>query len=211
MRITGPPVEIAERQPSRRGPIAALRDAIEAEREHWFVFLPVLFGTGAGLYFALQREPPLWAVLAIAAFAILAYAISRGSLAIVSGVLLIASAGCAVAKLRTEWVRAPVLEKRIGPVEVRGYVALVEPTVKRGQRLTLNVTAIDGLAQDLTPRRVRIRVMTPLAGIKPGEAIRLRATLAPPSAPALPAGYDFARTAWYQGLGGVGYSLSATV
>jgi competence protein ComEC len=44
--------------------------------------------------------------------------------------------------------------------------------------------------------------------LAPGDAIRLRATLSPPAVPALPGAYDFSRTAFFQGIGGVGYTLS---
>ncbi len=35
--------------------------------------------------------------------------------------------------------------------------------------------------------------------------------MAPPSGPALPGGYDFARTAWFLGLGATGYALGAPI
>lgn len=193
----------------QRGVIGRLRDALEAERDHWFVFQPVLFGLGVGLYFSWPTEPLLWLLCAALALAGLAYAGARGALAIATGIALTIAAGATAAKLRTEWVRAPVLEKRMGAVEVTGYVVLVEPMAKRGQRLTVHVTSIAGVAQHKVPRRVRIRAMVALAGLKPGDGVRLRASLAPPAGPALPAGYDFARTAWYLGLGAVGYSLTA--
>ncbi len=41
--------------------------------------------------------------------------------------------------------------------------------------------------------------------------MRVRATLMPPSAPALPGDYDFARQAWFNAIGAVGYSLSTPV
>src|SRR5690606_31227472 len=55
--------------------------------------------------------------------------------------------------------------------------------------------------------RVRIRLMSPAPSLEPGDAIRLRANLAPPSMPAMPGGYDFARAAWFAGLGAVGYAF----
>lgn len=119
------------------------------------------------------------------------------------------AAGCTVAKVRTEWVRSPVLEKRFTSVEVKGYVVLAEPRLPRGQRLTLEATAIAGVPAQRVPRRIRVTALKPLPGLKPGDAIRLKATLSPPAGPALPAGYDFARTAWYLRLGAVGYSVSA--
>ena len=48
-------------------------------------------------------------------------------------------------------------------------------------------------------------------GLTPGDVIRVKATLAPPSGPALPGGYDFARTAWFLGLGATGYALGAPI
>ena len=40
------------------------------------------------------------------------------------------------------------------------------------------------------------------SALKPGDAVRVKATLSPPPGPALPGDYDFARAAWFQGLGG---------
>ncbi|MEQ1695953.1 MAG: ComEC/Rec2 family competence protein, partial [Hyphomicrobiaceae bacterium] len=44
---------------------------------------------------------------------------------------------------------------------------------------------------------------------RPGDAVRLTATLGPPAEPSLPGGFDFGRQAWYLGIGGVGYSMQA--
>lgn len=202
-------MDSVEAQARQVGRMSGLRAVLEAEREHWFAFKPVLFGCGIGLYFSLPVEPDVWLLPAVAVFVALAYLGSRGGLAIGLGVVVLISAGAMAGKLRTEWVRAPVLEKRFGPAEIRGHVVLAEPRDKRGQRLTIAVSEIAGLPASRTPARVRVRTMSPLAGVKPGDAIKLKATLAPPSGPALPAGYDFARTAWFSALGGVGYSLSA--
>jgi len=51
--------------------------------------------------------------------------------------------------------------------------------------------------------------MVPVGDIRPGQSIRLRATLSPPAEPALPGGFDFARVAWFEGIGAVGFSLKA--
>lgn len=173
------------------------------------MFFPVLFGFGVGVYFTLPQEPEVFAVVVPVVLALVLWRGTTGFFATLAGALLLVCCGLAVAKLRTEMVRAPVLEKRIGPVEVKGYVVLVEPRVSRGQRLTLDVTLIEGLTPERTPRRVRVRVMKALQGLKPGDAVMLKASLAPPAVPALPAGYDFARMAWFSSLGGVGYSMAA--
>ena len=124
---------------------------------------------------------------------------------------LSACLGFALAKVRTEVARAPVLERRLNLAEVRGRVELVEPRSTRGQRVTLSVMSIRGIEPERLPKRARIRLMNVREGLTPGDVIRVKATLAPPSGPALPGGYDFARTAWFLGLGATGYALGAPI
>ncbi|HKZ97844.1 MAG TPA: hypothetical protein VJ045_12795, partial [Hyphomicrobiaceae bacterium] len=137
-------------------PPAAVASSLEMERARWFVWLPVLFGLGISIYFWLPFEPGLAFALAAPAVALSLRASWTGGLAatLVTGVLLAASAGFLSAKVRTEWARAPVLERRTGPVEVRGYAELVEPRAGRGQRITLRVTALGDRAPDALPKRV---------------------------------------------------------
>jgi competence protein ComEC len=136
----------------------------------------------------------------------------HGALAVVGTSAAIAVAlGFAAAKLRTEWVHAPVLERQLGPVEVTGFVELVEPRATRGERISLRITKLGALDPEKRPRRARIRTTSATPGLKPGDAIRLKATLAPPALPALPGDYDFARAAWFAGLGAIGYATTRPV
>ena len=59
------------------------------------------------------------------------------------------------------------------------------------------------------PPRVRVTIDDDKlpAGIAPGALIQLRARLAPPPPMALPGTYDFARDAWFKGIGAVGKAL----
>jgi competence protein ComEC len=198
------------RRASRPSLLDALARQLEAEQERWFLWLPVAFGAGIALYFALPREPwtpaatlPVVAVLALRL-------VVHGTLAtLISTALLTAMLGVAAAKLRTEAVRAPALERQIGPVEVRGFLELIEPRPTRGQRLTIRVSHIAALPPEAWPHRVRVRTMVESAGLAPGDAVRVKATLNPPPGPSLPGDYDFARAAWFQSLGGVGYTHAA--
>jgi competence protein ComEC len=131
-----------------RGVLARVGAVLDAERERWFTWVPVLVGLGIAAYFALPAEP--WTSVAVAllgaaaVFPWLRPARGTGS-TVLYGLLVASALGFALAKLRAETVAAPVLERRIGPVEVRGYVELVEPRATRGERLTLRVTALDRL------------------------------------------------------------------
>lgn len=189
---------------------ASLIATLEAERSRWFLWLPVLYGAGVGLYFSLRQEPWLLAALMPVPAALAVWLVARRStLAVVAAAAALAVAlGFAAAKLRTIWVAAPVLERSLTLADVRGWVELVEPRAGRGQRITLRVAAIRGLPPEKLPDRIRVRTLSALPGLLPGEAVRLRATLSAPSIPAMPGDYDFARSAFFQRLGAVGYALT---
>ncbi|MCL4767698.1 MAG: ComEC/Rec2 family competence protein [Hyphomicrobiaceae bacterium] len=187
-----------------------LAGVLQAEQDRWFLWTPVLFGIGIFAYFRLPGEPHLAAALMPVLMVLaLASVLRRGALALVALNAAIAVAlGFAAAKVRTDWVAAPVLERQLYRVEVAGFVEIVEPRPTRGQRITLRVTRLGRLAPEERPRRVRVRIMSAMPDLRPGDAIRIKATLAPPSMPALPGDYDFARAAWFSGLGGVGYATA---
>lgn len=188
-----------------------LADQLEKERARWFVWLPAAFGAGIAAYFALRVEPGFATAAALSVAALgLATACRKASLAHAAALALLAAAlGFTVAKVRSEWVRAPVLAHEMRRADVTGVVELVEPRPGRGERLSIRVTDIARVAAAERPQRIRVRVMTRREALKPGDLIRLRATLRPPSPPALPGGYDFARWAWFQGLGATGYAIQA--
>ncbi len=190
---------------------ARLAQRLEAEYDRWFLWLPVLFGAGIAFYFALPSEPLLLvAVLpAIAALAIHVAGPRTGLLGLMTAAMLAATLGLAAAKLRAEIVRAPVLQARVGPIDIYGRLELVEPRAAEGQRLTIRVTAMEKYEAQAWPARVRVRMAAENAALKPGDPVHVRATLSPPPGPALPGDYDFARSAWFQGLGGVGFARTA--
>jgi len=54
--------------------IEAVAETLAVERERWVLWLPVAFGAGIAVYFALPAEPPLW----LGAVATLAVAVTAG-------------------------------------------------------------------------------------------------------------------------------------
>lgn len=191
--------------------LAPLLARLEAEHERWFLWLPVLFGLGIGVYFSLGGEPSLTTALALAAAAIaLRWAAPRTLWALLAANMLMAVAlGFAVAKVRVEWVRAPVLAKEMRAVAVAGYIERIEPRFPRGERLTLRLSKLGDLAEGQRPFRAHITTRRLPPGLAAGTAVTMRATLMPPAGPALPGGYDFARQAWFERVGAVGYTFSA--
>jgi competence protein ComEC len=127
----------------------------------------------------------------------------------IGGAALAFASGFAVAKLRTEMVRAPVLSQELRYVAVAGFVEVHELRDKGRARIMLRTLALGDLKPEETPYRVRISMPARYAAdAKIGEAVTLRATLQPPPEPIEPGGFDFARAAWFDSLGATGYATS---
>jgi competence protein ComEC len=177
-----------------------------------FIWTPVAFGIGAALYLGLKSEPVLWpaASLAVALGVGAGVVAWRGGARVLMAALLLTAmvaAGFSVAKLRSDHVAAPILPTGLGVAEVEGYVVDVDTPSASGPRLLIAPTFISRVAGERLP--LRIRIVMPAGGfVAPGQAIRVKALLDPPPAPAAPGGYDFARDAWFEGEGGVGLARS---
>lgn len=187
-----------------------LRHAADSERQRFFLWSPVAIGLGIAAYFALPAEPPLWlAALPLSVALILALMTTRGTLAAASvTAIVLASSGFVLAKIRVEAVRAPVLSKQMRNALVEGEILRVEPRRPRGVRMTVRVETLSNLAEHERPKIIRVRTLSKTPELRQGDRVRLTASLAPPAKPALPGGFDYARTAWFERLGAVGYTFA---
>jgi competence protein ComEC len=189
---------------------AVLRRELAAERDRWFLWLPVAFGAGVAVYFGLPVEPPAWIGLAVLGLAMVLGLLGRrySAAVIVALALGAAAAGFAAAQLRTASVAAPVLEKRVGPVEVVAQVRAAPPR-SAGSRVVLQAPRIAGQPAETAPARIRVRLTKgETAELRPGGWVRLRAILQPPPRPAAPGAFDFGRQAYFHRIGAVGFAVS---
>ncbi len=190
-----------------------LATQVAAQTLRWRLWAPVAFGGGCAVYFALKSEPPAWLLIAGAMLASGLW-IGARRLALTRawtlGLMLLAclAGGIAVAKLRTDAVAAPIAPAMAAPTVVEGWVIDVDSPGAAGPRVVIAPVRIRGLSPEATP--VRLRATVRGAAPEPGQAVRLFAILNPPPAPASPGAYDFGRNAYFQGLGGVAFSLGET-
>ena len=162
---------------------------------------------GVLVYFSLPFEPQLIGLLGVLGGVLaLFWVVSRTQRPIIRGVMLVivcATIGGIAATLRTQAVRAPVIEAPLGPVLVEGWVTEIEAG-RNGDRVRLRVHAIANRADDVTPKFVRVTHRSRLE-VEPGRFVRCWAVLRPPPSPTIPSDYDFRRQAYFEQLGGVGY------
>lgn len=182
---------------------ASLEREMEAARG--LPWLAVAFAGGALIYFALPSEPSALALV------LLAVALGAGAWRVRAGraalfrLLLVATmiaGGAALTKLRTDLVATPMIARSV-TATVTGFVEAVDAR-RGGARLTLRVVSIDGARITPLPQRVTVVLRGKAPGV--GEAISVLARLRPPSGPAMPGGYDFARKAYYAGIGATGFA-----
>ncbi len=188
--------------------VVRVATAFATERARWVLWIPVFLGCGIAVYFALPAEPVGWsgpAVLGAALFSVLLCR-ARPSLLLAVWALVLGALGYSAAQLRTALVAAPVLDRSLGAVHVEGQVVRVE-VLTDGRRLWLVGASVQRLAPSRTPERLRIRIRGAKPAIRPGDRISVRAALHPPSAPAAPGAFDFARRAYFERLGAVGYAM----
>ncbi len=187
---------------------AGLASAL-AERERWPLWLPVGFGSGIGLYFALPFEPPVWIAFLLGLTGMVCLVSAARSAQILLRVVLAASAalslGFAHATLRAASVAAPVLAHKIGPAGLDGRIETVQIHGK-GVRVVLGGVQSRRFGAGTAPARVRISIRSATADLVPGNWIHLAAVLMPPPGPAAPGGYDFGRAAFFDRIGAVGYA-----
>lgn len=180
-----------------------------SERERWMLWLPVAFGAGVAVYFWLPHEPPGWIGALGLVLALAGGLLGRARATVVIAALALAavSGGFSAAQWRAERVAAPVLVKRLGPVMIAGQ--LRDLSLQRaGGRIVLQSIRVPDLAADATPAGIRLRLGGPVAApLRPGDWVRLRAVLQPPPAPAAPGAFDFARQAYFERIGAVGFVL----
>ena len=181
-----------------------------AQSLRWRLWAPVALGGGCAVYFTLKSEPPAWPLLA---FVLLTAAAWLGAKRFrldrvwTLPLMLLAcfALGLAVAKLRTDAVSAPIAPAMDAPTVVEGWVVDVDSPGAAGPRVVIAPVRIRGLAPGDTP--VRLRATVRGTAPEPGDSVRLFAILNPPPAPASPGAYDFGRTAFFQGMGGVAFGL----
>ena len=185
-------------------------DTLLMEADRWGLWIPVGLGTGIALYFSLVQEPALWTGgVALAAAALLGWSQRhRPGMALLCVALAVTAAGFTAAQWRAALLRAPVITDAMIPTQVTGRVASAD-TLVGGKRVILERLRINRLPPDRTPERIRLTLRGQQPALEPGNWVTLRAGILPLPPPTAPGAFDFQRQSYFDGVGGIGFSLAA--
>lgn len=187
----------------RTGWLSKARAAVAVPQGAFFLWSPLCLIAGIWTYFALPREPPPTAIALIAVIlALLAFGVHfKRSLA--AKILLLVLVGFSLAKIRTEWIAAPTIRAPTGEVILSGVVENFEVRGPKRAVAILRILALEGPGVTRRPSRARLTV-TGASSLRPGQMIKAKAQLFPLSPPAIPDGYDYGRSLWFDGIGATG-------
>jgi competence protein ComEC len=170
-------------------------------------WLAIAFGLGIVLYFTADREPSLWAAVALLIGTAVAAILARHRPVAfpIALAIAVAAAGFATATAKRALIAHPVLQTAAWNVEIAGFIEVREER-ERSDRIVVKVHRIGGPRLSEAPDRVRVTVRR---GTAPpaGSFVEFRARLTPPLQPLRPGGYDFARNQYFQGIGASGFVL----
>ena len=203
--VRAPPPPLAARLHATGEALAAFA-AHDQAAGRGFLWVPVAFAAGVGAYFALPREPSLWALLALAVGCLVAaWRVRERPLAFPALALAAAVAlGATAVKLEVTLVTAPTLD-RARTADLSGFVERVERRTGGRARLTIRPVAIEGVPAARLPRRITVTAAG-ATGLLPGYGVAMTARLEPPRGPDMPGGWDPARAAFLDGIGATGFA-----
>jgi competence protein ComEC len=195
--------------------------ALPAKLEHFLgaagfdrgPWLAVAFAAGIGLWFTLVNAWQWLALLsACLAAVVAALGLLRGHGAfpfLRQSILLTAlaiAAGCLTVWAKSFLVGVPGIARPIIGTFTGGVIEREEQPANARVRLLL------ASRHPESGQAMRIRINVPLeddrAEASEGSVVRIKARLMPPAPPMLPGGYNFARTAWFQGIAATGGGLA---
>lgn len=185
----------------------SIRRDLRKDSAQVFYLLPVFFGLGVAAYFSLSYEPELLTarttIIVVISILFFTYALKKRMLFLA----LMCVAGFVLMQLRAHHLQSPVWQGGETPRSVHGTVERLE-AMPKGYRVLLKQVDVWQVPPKETPKYIRLKVHEIPSGIEPGRRIALRASLRAPARPAYPGGYDFARWAYFQQIGAVGFALT---
>ncbi len=185
-----------------------IKERFYGQRDRWFMWIPVLFGTGTGLYFLLPEEPSRWLTLLVIEMLLAAVYINRfhPERLLCLATLAIIAAGFANIQLRTIYLNKNEIIPYDRKLYLTGRVADLGTNYRGNPRFVLE--DMSDFDDQKIPGRYRVSLTSKNNSLKNGDCIELVATVMPPMKANLPGGFEQDRRVYYEGINATGYAAS---
>jgi len=184
-----------------------MTEIFKSEESRWFSWIPVLFGTGIGIYFALPAEPSRWLTLAAIEGLLLAAYVVRLRPALLKGVFVLAVivAGFADIQLKTLYLEKKLPVPPEGRMYLRGQILSVDTNYRGRPRIVLG--EMENFSGDHIKGHYRLTLLGKKQTVEVGECVELVAEVSPLMKANQPGGYQPDRKLFFDGINGSGYVL----
>lgn len=185
-----------------------LQEVFFNERSRWFLWIPVLFGCGIGIYFILPSEPSRWLTLTvIEVMLLLAYWWRHHSERLLGlAVLLIVVLGFTNIQLKTIYLSKNEIIDYDRKLYLSGRVSELGKNFRGNPRFVLeNVQDYEG---NSLAGRYKISLTAKTSELKNGECVELVATVSAPPKPNMVGGYQMDRRLFFEGVNANGFASS---
>jgi len=178
---------------------------LEKERERWFLWMPVLFATGIGIYFLLPSEPSIWLTLFFIELTLFVVWLARhrsGVLWLLGGWSIVL-AGFTDIQLRAVYMSETPQLKKEENLYLKGRVVSTDVNYRGNQRLVLD--DMYNYEDEAVAGRYKLTTLSKNKQAKIGDCVELVAAVRPLPHPVMPGAYQLDRKAYFEGLTGSGY------
>ncbi len=185
--------------------------AVTPTRGAFSLWAPWFFCTGAAAYFFPLTEPSAFFPFAIIVLCLVCGALLLRQnrirtvwLVFALGLAASFAAGWGTAQWRGHARAAPVLTTQSKVYKGEGLVLAVDKERGHRARYLIAPQILGRLKPEQIPKRIRVSGF--LKDAEPGDQVRFTAALQAPPAPKFNGAYNFSRAAWFQQIGGTGFS-----
>jgi ComEC/Rec2-related protein len=183
----------------------------ELSHGHAFLFLPVLLGAGAAIWFSLAWTPSPAILAIMLSLAVVAAWLTRHRVhpfSIAIRIVCLLFLGSALAAFETWCCSTVVLDSAV-TTSIIGVVERREANAQRRWRYVIRIEQTSQPPLARPPQRVSLLARGRHEPAEIGERVSGRARLSPPSGQALPGLNDFAFSSYFDEIGAVGFFYGA--
>lgn len=185
-----------------------LKTSFLFEQTRWFLWVPVLFATGIGIYFVLPTEPSIWIILTILEVLLLLAWLFRHSpvwLRVIFALLLVA-AGFANVELRALYLSRNIIPLGDKKIYLSGRIDKMDSNYSGRPRIVLGeMKDFDGKP---IPGNFRLTMIHKNTNLRSGDCVELVGVVSSLFKSSLAGGYQFDRQLFFDGITGTGYTPS---
>tara|TARA_X000000950_G_scaffold257016_1_gene323023 strand:- start:74711 stop:76732 length:2022 start_codon:yes stop_codon:yes gene_type:complete len=204
------PGEFASFLVSELSKLSQLRQESNQQYFQRMLWVPLALAFGCAAYFSLPSEPKvltLLSLLLLPAGALLFVKRLKAEMRALPEFLILLIftliLGMCYSAFRSHTMATNTIPAPVERVMIEGWIQEASGSNGR-ERFTIRVQAADGISNEHMPDIVRLSQRAN-PDLYPGRFVRCFASIRPPPEPILRGDYNFARNAYFDGLGGVGF------